>query len=481
MKKFNNWSALKQQLQQSAGLLLVMIIAVSMFTSCEQDLPTNIAKAGEIALSASKTTIELNQKNIKNSAIDFTWTTGVNHGTGASISYLLQIDKKGNRFSTSINKDMGKGVYINSLNVGTLNDSLLSHWGATPGSATELEARVIATVYSSPLVKDTSSVITISVTPYQPVSKTLYIIGDASPKGWSADNALALTPQSDPTVFVYQGSLAVGSFKFITTKGQFLPSYNKGADDTKIGYRTDNSQADGQFSITSAGVYKVVVNLLDLSISFGKLDMPAYNDIYMVGSAAPNGWDIANATKLTQSSSNPFIFTYKGVMNAGEFKFPVNRNSDWGQDMFMKLDDTHMYLHPGGSAGDDKWSITKKGYYTITLNLLDNSISIYREKLYMVGSATPIGWTITNAIEMTEDATNGCIFTYNGPMVAGDFKLPVNRDSSWGQDMYMKVDDTHMYRHNGGDGDDNKWTIASDGNYVITANIETLSFSFVKQ
>lgn len=99
----------------------------------------------------------------------------------------------------------------------------------------------------------------------------------------------------------------------------------------------------------------------------------------------------------------------------------------------------------------------------------------------MVGSATPIGWTITNAIEMTEDATNGCIFTYNGPMVAGEFKLPVNRDSSWGQDMYMKVDATHMYRHNGGDGDDNKWTIASDGNYVITANIETLSFSFVKQ
>ena len=82
MKKLNNWSALKQQLQQSAGLLLVMIIAVSMFTSCEQDIPDNIAKAGEIALSASKTTIELNQKNIQNSAIDFTWTTGVNHGTG---------------------------------------------------------------------------------------------------------------------------------------------------------------------------------------------------------------------------------------------------------------------------------------------------------------------------------------------------------------------------------------------------------------
>ena len=82
---------------------------------------------------------------------------------------------------------------------------------------------------------------------------------------------------------------------------------------------------------------------------------------------------------------------------------------------------------------------------------------------------------------MTEDATDGCIFTYNGPMLAGEFKLPVNRNSDWGQDMYMFTDNTHMYRHIGGQADDKKWTISTAGNYLITANIETLSFSFVKQ
>jgi hypothetical protein len=471
MKKLNIYSI----------ILLACLLTTGLFTSCDQNLPDNIAKAGALALTASKSTVELNQKYSSTEAIGLTWTTGTNHNTGASISYLIQIDKKGNNFSKAITQDMGKGIYAKSFSVGTLNDSLLTRWGSTPGTAIDLEARVISTIYSTSSVNDTSAVITISITPYQPVSKTLYIIGDASPKGWSADNALVLTPQSDPTVFVYQGTLAVGSFKFITTKGQFLPSYNKGADSTKIIYLTDNSQPDGQFSIKSAGVYKVVVNLLDLSISFGKLDMPAYNDIYMVGSAAPNGWDIANATKLTQSTSNPFIFTYQGGMQAGEFKFPVNRNTDWGQDMFEKVDDTHMYLHVGGTAGDDKWTIAKKGYYTITLNQLDNTISIYREKLYMVGSATPIGWTITNAIEMTEDATDGCIFNYSGPMVAGEFKFPVNRNSDWGQDMYQRVDDTHMYRHIGGQADDKKWNIITDGNYVIKANIETLALSFVKQ
>jgi hypothetical protein len=82
---------------------------------------------------------------------------------------------------------------------------------------------------------------------------------------------------------------------------------------------------------------------------------------------------------------------------------------------------------------------------------------------------------------MTENATDGCIFNYTGPMVAGEFKFPVNRDGSWGQNMYMRTDDTHMYLHIGGASDDNKWTISSDGNYVINANVETLSLSVQKQ
>jgi hypothetical protein len=168
-----------------------------------------------------------------------------------------------------------------------------------------------------------------------------------------------------------------------------LPSYQKGADDSHIVYRTLDSQPDNKFTISETAVYKVTVSLLDLAITIKKMDLPAYSTIYMVGSSAPNGWDISNATPLVQNADNPYEFTYSGVMQAGEFKFPVNRNSDWGQDMFMKTDDTHMYLHKGGGSDDNKWSIAKKGYYTITLNLLDNTIAINRLKLYMVGSATP--------------------------------------------------------------------------------------------
>jgi hypothetical protein len=461
-----------------------LIIAAMMLISCQDSLMSNIAVAGPLAISTSTDNLVLVQKNdnATTTALTLNWTTGTNHGTGSSISYVLQIDKKGNNFATAIQFNMGKGIYTRSFTTTELNDSLLSHWQLQSGVVAQLEARVIDTVYSQPVVNDVSASVSMSVTPYQPVSTTLYLIGDASPNGWDANNAIALTPgATDPTIFTYQGLLNAGNLKFITTLGQLLPSYNEGADSTHIVYRTENSQPDGQFTISTSGVYKIVVSLLDSTISIAKASAPPFSTIYLVGSAAPNGWDIANATPLVENSSNPFIFTYQGVLNAGTFKFPVNRNTDWSQDMYMRTDDSHMYLHQGGNSDDNQWTIAKKGYYTLTLDLLHNTINILRTELYIVGDATSIGWSIDQAIALTEDATDGCIFTYSGPLVAGQFKFPVNRDTDWGQDMYMMVDNTHMYRHVGGASDDNKWTIAAAGNYVITANVETLSINIQKQ
>ena len=445
-------------------------------------MPDDVVKAGALAVSATKPELVLNQKNsLTTTALNFSWTTGTNSGTGSSMSYTLQLDIKGNNFTKALSLNLGKGVYSRSLTVEELNDSLLSHWNSTPGTVVDLEARVISTIYSSPQTSEVSPVISLKATPYQPVSKTLYLYGTASPKGTDLNNALRLTPQTDPTVFVYQGMLSAGTLKFITTSGQEIPSYNMGADTTKIVYRNNAGQANTLFTIKSAGVYRVEISLLDLTASITKINYPAYSEVYLAGTAAPNGTDYSKATKLIQSATNPFVFTYQGVLKAGTFKFPVNTNADGNQDMFMRNDDTHFYTHQGGSAGNDQWSIAKKGYYTITLNQQDNTLTIYREKLYMFGNATPIGWTITNSIQLNEDATDGCIFSYTGPMVAGEFKFPVNRNSDWGQDMYMRTDDVHMYRHIGGQADDKKWTITTAGNYVITANIETLTLSFVKQ
>jgi hypothetical protein len=102
-----------------------------------------------------------------------------------------------------------------------------------------------------------------------------------------------------------------------------------------------------------------------------------------------------------------------------------------------------------------------------------------------VGSATSIGWDITNAIELTQDPNNWYIFTFHGDLGEGEFKFPVNRNSDWGQDMYMMDpnDPTKMYRHIGGDPDDSKWTIsaADAGTYTLTLNVQDLTIDIQKQ
>lgn len=466
---------------------IAFFIIVAMVASCQPDkLPTPVgaAPAGPLAVSASSDNIVLTQtaNSASTTALTLNWTTGTNHGTGSSISYVLQIDKKGNNFANALEFDMGKGVYTKSFTVSELNDDLLNHWSVSAGSVAQLEARVIDTVYSNPTKTDISKTMDFSVSPYKPVSTTLYLLGDATQAGWDSTKAIPMAPtKTDPTTFVYRGLFSAGNYEFITTLGQMLPAYIQGSDSTNLLYRVSSTQADNPFTIKDSGVYAITASLLNLSLKVQKVNLPAFDSLFIIGDAAPNGWDVTHATPLVHDSANPFIFTYQGVLNAGQFKFPVNRDSDFGQDMYERATDSTMYLHKGGASDDNKWTIDKKGYYTLTLNLMDNTIKIVRTELYIVGDATPIGWNIDQAIALKEDPVDGCIFTYTGPMTAGQFKFPVNRDTDWGQDMYMRVNDSTMYRHVGGAPDDNKWTITTAGNYVITANIQTLKLSIKQQ
>ena len=493
MKRLNifHTSALGKPLKKSVAgriFILLLIGSLAILSACQKVEETNIALAGDLTITTSKATIVLSQKNDPNIALTLNWTSGTNNGTGASISYVLQLDKQGNNFANPLTFDMGKAVYEKSFKVSELNESLLNYFGFQPKVKSKMEARVMATVHSSPVTNVTSKVVTFSVTPYEPVSRTLYLIGDASPNGWDVNNAIALTPGSDdPTTFTYQGTLKAGKLKFITTLGSLLPSYQKGQDNNTLVYRTDEAQPDDKFVISEAGIYIIKLNLVDLTISITKLPGPPYNVLYMVGDATPNGWDIANATPMVQNPDNLFQFTYDGVLTPGEFKIPVNRNTDWGQDMYMRnpSDSTKAYLHKGGDPDDNKWKIYKENWYHVMLDLSKMTITIEPFKLFIVGSATPIGWDIGNAIELTQDPNKWYIFTYQGKLAEGDFKFPVNRNTDWGQDMYMRDPDNpaKMYLHKGGDPDDSKWSIAAGdaGTYLLTLNVQALTIDIQKQ
>ena len=81
------------------------------------------------------------------------------------------------------------------------------------------------------------------------------------------------------------------------------------------------------------------------------------------------------AYEMTRNQTNPLEFSYDGMMQVGDFKFPINRYFNWTQDMFMRVSDTDMFL---GTSPDSKWTISDAGNYQIVLNVSTLSISIQK-------------------------------------------------------------------------------------------------------
>ena len=263
--------------------IALMAAASLALPSCSDNDYTELDKGSvELALTADKAETVLSEQNHAVEAIALSWTTGTNHGTGNRISYTLELAEAGTGFANPhIIKEAEQQVYSWKPTVEELNTLVRSQFGTLPGEALAIEARITAAVTGFDDVQ--TSVTQFTVTPYEPVTPTLYLIGDATPNGWAADNASEMT-RSDNGVFTWTGNLSPGNFKFITTLGQFLPSYNNNGNGQLV-YRTSDDQPDLQFNIEEAHCYKVDVNLLDLTITYTQTEgvVPPYDQLFFVG------------------------------------------------------------------------------------------------------------------------------------------------------------------------------------------------------
>lgn len=466
----------------------ILLFAGIILNSCQEKFDIVISDGEAVSLSVSDADLILYQKTSGSTALSFNWTRGSNKGTGSSIYYTLEVDLAENNFSTSLSYDMGKGVFEQSFTGKELNDLIVETWDIPKGSPVMLEARVIARMSDKNLEDDISEISSLSITTYEPVSSTLYFMGNAAPGGWDASKATPMIADpNDPTSFTFQGDLNPGQLKFITVLGTFFPSYGKGEDENSLVYHTDGSQPSVNFEITEQGKYNIVLNLVDLTISIELVKGPGYEVLYIFGTANPEGSDIEQSLEMLPNPDNLFKFNYLGILSPGEFKIPVNKDADLGQDMFMRdpADSSKVYMHIGGDPDDSQWEILEENIHSIELDLSNYTISIEPTKLYIIGSATPVGWNIADAIALEQDPTDWFIWRYEGLLIEGEFKFPVNRQFDWAQDMYMKDpnDPAKMYRHKGGEEDDEKWVFTAEdaGNYILTLNILDLSIDIQKK
>ncbi|MCH4154926.1 MAG: SusF/SusE family outer membrane protein [Muribaculaceae bacterium] len=218
----------------------------------------------------------------------------------------------------------------------------------------------------------------------------LMLVGDATWGGWSYDNsALMIQNATTPTTFVYTGWLEAGKdFKFLcqaawksdTNDGEYVRKSATGvisAVDTLVQNGTDN-----HFQVAESGNYTVTADLANLTVTAVKAAYQEkaikHNILFLVGSATPGGWTLANATPLTiADASKPFVFSASIVaLAAGTFKIAINKYAGFGQQMYYCVTTDSTKLTSDSSLGDNQWRITEAGDYDITVDLENSSISI---------------------------------------------------------------------------------------------------------
>ncbi len=355
-------------------------------------------------------------------------------------------------------------------------------------------------------------------------TSALYMVGDATPNGWSIDNPTPLIAgEEDPLVFTWEGQLNAGEVKLCLTTGSWdAPFIRPVVGGTEIGRTAIDKQKfdmhagdpDNKWNVTEAGKYRLTFDLRNWTMStayLGEPDAPTIEPIeaesvYIVGDAAPTGWSIDAPTAMEKKSR--YVFTYEGELRAGELKACI-ATGDWGVP-FIRPASAGVKIGRSGvadgnfvftTAPDDKWVVEEAGKYRLTFDLEKWTVSseflgeieqpegyepIETEVVYIVGDATPNGWSIDEPTMLNR--ASQYVFVYNGFLntgelkaciATGDWGVPFIRPASGG----VKIGKTGVA--DGGKfvftaSPDDKWVVETAGEYVLTFDLEhyTLTAEF---
>ncbi|MGM9762627.1 MAG: SusF/SusE family outer membrane protein [Candidatus Cryptobacteroides sp.] len=485
--------------------MAVIAAAILGITACEKpDNKEIVPPAEALKLSISNDVITLTEENASVEALNFSWTTGSNNGTGNAISYKLEIAPKAEEYAYYL--ELGQKVYSKSYKVAELNTLLTEELGAEAGVETEYKARISAIVAGTDDIQ--TSEVEFKATTYAPVPSALYLIGDATPNGWAADNATAMDKLSAGR-FSWLGTLTKGSFRFITEPGKFWPGYVNSDGRLKY-FAEDAGEEDKCFEIAENGDYKIEVNLLDNSIVITENNNPLYEHLWLVGPAAPYGWSLddaenGNDATMNYSAENIYEYTWTGKLVKGELKFSCDLQKDWGGKWvfatesgkeFTTVTDEAVEIRTTDNK-DYKWNVTTEGEYSITINVKTSKMTVTGPEaeepdpdkcpydyLWLVGSATDYGYSLDNIAgddkyKMMPAADNSWIFTWEGSLKADELKISCDLQRDFGGDWFhpetadAPLTDGSIVLN----GDDTKWKVGTAGNYKIIVDVKNLTIT----
>lgn len=348
-------------------------------------------------------------------------------------------------------------------------------------------------------------------------TSTLFMVGDATPNGWSMDNPTPFTQNADdPMLFTWEGTLNTGEMKLCLQSGSWDNPFIRPANNLEAISKSNVSgqtfvmwagDPDNKWRVTDAGKYRLTFDMRNWTMSteyLGEKEKPAVEPIslehlYIIGSATPGGWDWGQATELTKSSD--YIFVYEGELKTGELKFSGEK--DW-DDSFIHspldgvkinkdgVEDEKFEYYAGGN--DNKWKVEVQGKYRLTLDLEHWTIKseflgeLQKEThIYMIGDATAGGWAWDKAQEFTQDASNKDVFTWEGQLTEGTFKMSEEKD--FNAPFYRPSSANVTVDASGVSASDmvftaspdDQWKVTEAGTYQITIDINNKTIKVVKK
>lgn len=475
----------------------LMLVCLSIFAlgSCKDDDMELDKGSSPLQLEVSGEEIVLDQFAEDKEAVKFSWGAGSNQGTGAAISYTFEMDLKDNNFAGGLKIDLGKTAshFISYTNK-ELNDSLKKIWSIPVDDEQPytFEARVTADVADPSVETQVSNVATFSVTPYKYRILRLYLIGDATPGGWTIERATPMTIDAEnKDVFTWEGRLENKDFRFIcqNTSDTWWPGFVRDTGkEGKAKYFATNpgDENDIKFMIDKPGTYRITINTstLDVVINPIKVEEPD-PELYLIGDATDGGWEVTDATPMTYDKASS-TFEWEGRLKGGPIRFVCQNTSFWpGYAKDMSAEGNKMkYFKTAPSKDEDKsFDITLPGTYKITANTstLDVTIELIEEEkpdpeLYLIGDATDGDWEITKATQMNYDKSS-TTFGWEGTLKKGSFRFICQNTSGTWWPGYVKNptnDGKAKYFATYPGAEDIKFNIDNAGTYRITINTTTL-------
>ena len=474
-----------------ASLFAVMACLASCGIDIEEYKVGDPDSGEELVLTSSaEEAIVLNERDSNDTALGLTWTTGSNFGTGNAISYALSIFKDGEDQTETWSESLGRRIYSRDISVEELNGILTEYLGAVPGEQADYTVRITAAVADHPEMEQYSE-ISVTVTAYSPAPEILYIIGDMTDGGWTVSAATAMERISGG-VFSFECMAEAGDeFRFIRSAGSEWPAYiPAGGDGNTLEFCPEEPAAGTEinFSISETSQYLITANLLDMTVT---LEDTMTGTLYLIGDATPGGWDLSELTEMEMTGKGQFSWTGTLTADGEGFKFVTSRNfwpgyvkaSDDPDDMTLRYSETEL-----SGEDDRKFRISETATYKIDVNLLTLAVNIAKEgeavfnTLFMIGDATPGGWTIEDATEM--EMTSDGVYTWSGVLNSGSLRFVVT-DTAFQPGYWKENDDpadmTMVYSETGLSGsEDRSFNITEDGEYTVTADTKSLTLSIVR-